>query len=518
MNYQDLFNSKPVLSSFLLLVSIVFVVKSISVVENPKSFDEADYIKAASKGIFHNALGKETLNLKEFIELGNLKVKHNNKGPEVQAYVENVPPASDDVFMLRHYHPPLPIYYWKVFMNISKDSSEELRILRISNFILYLIYIFLFGIGAYCILGNEMWSWATVFPIVLIALTPLTFYVFRALNLHAFFSCGVLFFLVTSYRFLKNDSRLNSIMIGVSAGLLTVTLETSAFILGTSLLGFFLLGFHKKVDKKSIVVLMTSWLLTTAVLWPSFLLNGELIKSWGMYAYRIFGKENLEYSSVSYWDSWLTLISYAPVLFIWISINSILAITKFRKERILIFCLMVSASYALVMTPFILNKTYVYPAYSGLLLVSILVANRIQFKNKDKILALGSVLFVLYIGFFKDFQSNNLLFQKSFAEDLSMIDSITENGSSALVQNGHIFSSYLPGRNISLLDNPLKNQMKFTIRFDYMHKDISDDLKNKKYAYVIMNKDDEIQPLLDDLSEYGYDKIEETISHIYYSL
>ena len=101
-------------------------------------------------------------------------------------------------------------------------------------------------------------------------------------------------------------------------------------------------------------------------LWPGALFSGGPLKSWLMYAYRIFANSSEEYATVKILQNFNDIFSSNPVLFI-ISIISLLLIIHNKKislKRCFYIPLFLGISYAIFLAPFALNFTYFIPAIS----------------------------------------------------------------------------------------------------------------------------------------------------------
>lgn len=511
MNYNfKKINLFVLISIVVFLISIgLYYTSNKSLFIKPLTFDEVDYRDASSKGVWHNASGKQTLSLTEFIQLGILKL--NKDTAAIENFIATHYHAADDVFMLRHYHPVLPVYYWKLFLD--NNPEKESYNLRLSNFILVGLYILIFLVALFLdprigIKGLKS-VWLYLFLSILL-LSDLFNHCFSSITFHTFFAIFAIFSCSMFSRFVTIPTIKNAVLLGISLSLLLLTLESSVFLIFGLLISTILFRKYKVFKWKYLFIIILSSLTLTTIVWPSFLFKGELLKSIGMYVFRIFGKSNLEYKSVSYVDNWFEIINASPFLFFLILLSiilSVLALIK-NKDKITAIIALTGLLFALIMTPFILNSTYIFAALSVLIYAGI--TNLINLGYKFHYLKLSLVIIAVFVIALNSYQGSykernfTVAERNIFDKELKIIKTLSEDNKLVLIHSGHVYRYYLNRNNIITLDIPEKNNMEFSIRWDYLHSDISDDIKNHKYNAVVLPKVEQYNDLFKKLDSWGY--------------
>ena len=114
-----------ILSLIWLIASLLLFVSLRPGLNKPLQWDEVDYIQAARQGFLSNAMDKTALPPSALLELILSKLR-NTKVQVHQSYVE-----TNDVFILRHTHPPLLQYF---LMLIGQDRLQP-RFEQVQRFV-----------------------------------------------------------------------------------------------------------------------------------------------------------------------------------------------------------------------------------------------------------------------------------------------------------------------------------------------------------------------------------------------
>ena len=138
---MEYFLSKKYLSiifCLLLAILIFFLQKNLNYNKYKLNWDEVDYTNAASKGFLSNYLDIDSIGIREFVEIGISK--YNNSFEENKKTNFSIDEKEDN-FKLRHFHPPLPIYYLSFFVDKEEVGYIKNYKLRISQLIFFYITI-----------------------------------------------------------------------------------------------------------------------------------------------------------------------------------------------------------------------------------------------------------------------------------------------------------------------------------------------------------------------------------------
>lgn len=351
------------LITFLSLALFVFSSMTSGYFYSKLNWDEVDYINAANQGILANALDRNDPSFIQFSKFG--VAKYLNDDELINNVTAEMIPEDEQLFMLRHFHPPLPIYYWSLFA--SHDSSRSDLIIRSSS----VIFLIFFIISFLALANKSVQNFLPLSPIQ--ALLPISFFTSSifflsnwSLNFHIFHALACIYFSYSLQRYLEQSSRKNEWILGLALSFLFLTLETAIFV---AFFGLIILCFFKGtiyILTSSFYRLMLKAFILFSALWPGALFSGGPLKSWLMYAYRIFANSSEEYATVNIFDNFKDLFFLNPILCL-ISLVSFLIIFLNRKKilkRSFLIPFFLGISYGVFLAPFALNFTYFIPAFS----------------------------------------------------------------------------------------------------------------------------------------------------------
>lgn len=498
----------------LFIAFIYFILlQTISVNTPLLGWDEVNYVRASELGISSNAFEKGSLNLIQFLNLGYSKLK---KQPLI---ISHYPLEYNDPFNLRHFHPPLPVYFWSLFLN-KQNLLQQNKLLRLSNLFLGFILIFIFIGMIYLVQPNkDIWSTIEILPLISIFVISKIFnYSFSSLNFHTFFLINSILFVGFLIRFINKPTQINSIFIGIAGALLIATLETWIVILTASVLSILILSYKRIFTFKVISTFYVSLFITLVIIWPGIIKTVGPLKEWLMYAYRIFIVQK-EYSHVFAYTKWFDIIKSNYELFILFIFTLVVALIHIRKltiDKTIIIPFIIGICYAIFMTPFILNDTYIFPAIGIMLFGMIIILQRLFSDHKIfySLFILPTIIAVIIITATTNFQ----ILQKqsdtelnNFNIALTQVKNIAtlENEKPLLVDGGFIFRYYLNiDRNIiEDLDTFNPNNPQFYRRIDYMYENQLPLIKNRYYGAIIFQTNrpySEYQ--MKQLESWGYNK------------
>jgi len=348
-----------------ILSLIIFVIASFNsgFFHKKLGFDEVHYVNAAKKGIIINAIDGSDPSFLEFAKFGLAKYQKDYES--IERLTQTMIPEEDQLFHLRHFHPPVPVYFWSFF--VSNDSKlSDLR-LRFSS-----VIFFIFFISSFLIMGNKSPHGSlSLSPIqALLAISFFTSQIFfwsnASLNFHIFHALACLFFSYSLQNFLVKSSKKNEWILAFSLAGLFLTLETGVFVAFIGLLILVFMKGLKYVISLDLIKILFKGLFILIILWPGIIFSGAPLKSWLMYAYRIFVNANEEYATVQILNNYKSLFLSNTLLII-LSIISLLTIIFYRKniyrESFYVPAIL-GLSYGIFLSPFILSFTYFIPALS----------------------------------------------------------------------------------------------------------------------------------------------------------
>ena len=332
-------------------------IKTFEFYDLPLSQDEVDYALAAQRGISANYLESETLSFVDFARLSILKISADKS--EIQTFASTRIDEKDDLFILRHFHGVIPVYYWSLFIN--EDPGISKKYLRIGSQIFYSLFVLCFMALLFFQLNcPRSISNLSILTLVLFFSSKAFVISNLSMNYHIFLALFSLFF---SYLLINNMQKRNNLhLLSISIAIMLATLETSVFIIFPALLVIFFLRKSFFEVSQIIIKIIFFSIFYLVLFWPGVIFSGSILKSWLMYIYRIFFANNSEYSSISRLDflggfisDSIGLVFFAIIMLVLIAIN---------KEKFTIFNLplFLGIIYFLIIINFALNVTYILPA------------------------------------------------------------------------------------------------------------------------------------------------------------
>jgi len=343
---------------------IIFLITSLNsgFFQTKLSFDEVDYVNASKKGIIINAIDGSDPSFLEFAKFG--LAKYQNDYESIDRLTQTLTPEEDQLFFMRHFHPPLPVYFWSFFVsNDSKLSDLKLRFSSVAFFVFFILTFLIMGNKS----PNGSFSFSPIQALLVISFftSQIFFWSNSSLNFHIFHALACLFFSYSLQNFLVQSSKKNEWVLAFSIAGLFLTLETGVFVAFIGLLILVFLKGLKYLISSDFIKILLKGLLVLIMFWPGIIFSGGPLKSWLMYAYRIFGNANEEYSSVQILNNYKDLFLSNPI-FLCLSILSLVIIIYRKKTYQISFYVpaVLGLSYGIFLSPFILNFTYFIPALS----------------------------------------------------------------------------------------------------------------------------------------------------------
>ncbi|HLG35819.1 MAG TPA: hypothetical protein VI757_13130 [Bacteroidia bacterium] len=485
-------------------------------------WDEADYAKASQYGIIRNAFEQESLSFIQFAYLGIAKAK---KAP---VNTEGFPPESEDVFLLRHFHHPLPIYYFSLFLN--DDIAKQDILLRVSNMLLsFLCACIMFFIAVKSFFGKieTIALFSACLSVAIFITSDLFLNSFQVIHFHNFFMLVSVLFAWTLTNYLNRPSGTNAIWLALSAMGVVCVLETSLFIFLGALFSVFLLKQNKKFKGYAILIILV-FLLSTVLIWPGIIKTLGPAKSYAMYAYRIFAMKNVEYENVSLMTNILNIISGNPLLLIIMVAGYVKLIFELsgnkNSDKILLVPGIIGLFYFIAMIPFTLSGNYIFPA-AGLLFIGSVPGINGLINHSRKTKFIFTVLCFIYIASiflkteFTVIKNNTFDRKEKIQSDMTELKNLFRYEQPLLVDGGHIVQYYFPqdAKWINSLYGFDALSGEFAIRKNYQYVLQDSLLKSRYYRGVFIGKQRNYrQEQLEQLKLWGYKFKELNYYYLFY--
>lgn len=379
---------------FIALVVFTVALMGLSSPSRMLSWDEVDYIQAARQGFISNALDTTSLRTQDFIELTKAKIRGLPPKPPTSGYKEE-----DDVFLLRHFHPPL-LQFIGSFQALIPITQT--RLASLGAFTLR----WMCGVGLIIIayktikeefggpnktFGRIMFSFYIVYAACLLSIY---------LQYHVLMAISLIVAARSLIRCMKYGDISSHLGVSFSLSLCILSLETSLVVMGISIVVYLLARLSrlnnglKKSDVcnmlgKCITYFLVIPCLLVIVVWPGSVSKLSLVRTVAMYTYRVFWVKE-EYSTVFMWGKIsVILMNLLPLMFgaaIVVIITSKYHLSAMRVSdkgaqieglkahsgslEAIIF-IFIGVGYTFCMAPFMLDSTYMVP---GLLVASMPLA------------------------------------------------------------------------------------------------------------------------------------------------
>ncbi len=487
--------------SFFNIVSIILCISAFiffyllfdSQTDRILSWDEVHYQQAIKQGIAENALETTSATLSQFLQYSYAKFVKDSV--LLQKVIQDMPNEQEDIFLLRHFHPVLPIYVWILCEQLSSKNWIVL-----SNYLLISLLVFLF----YLHLKTMPSPYLTFYffaGLSVLFISPFFHATFQTANFHSFFSISCLFFFFQMQKFASNHQKIfRQILLSLSIALMILTLETYLVIfLSIGVFYFFLLlsRLPKVQDKeqiKSNITIIIS-IVSLSLLWvfllnPSFFYTGGSLKSWAYYAYRIFFAGNEEYQSVNLLatvkDFFLGHISLTIVV-----LTSLLVFIKNyqRIEKQALLMLFCGFAYLLFILPFALYHTYLMPALILILLASLLVIKNLHNSFVIRLIIVLSIFVEITYRFATtSFEQIRAKCQVEKKEIQKLIQLAQQTHLPILADANHVFNYYAQSKQFKKLRTISESRPEFYERIHYKNLNRHKAIQNQAFGAIILLK------------------------------
>jgi len=452
------------------------------------SWDEVDYVNAAKEGLIENALETNSKNFIEFIKIGYGKIYIKDKINIInQNDIIKLDKQKKDVFHLRHYHPPLLIYYLSFFTD-DDIKIQDLKIKFANNLLGYSILLFIFFFITYK-KNFELVNKLSIFFLILIFLNSSIFQQSIAkINFHIIFSLILIFFSNSLIKLINNNNRKNKLNFIIASSLLLISLETAIVVI---LFGFFFLFYDNIKNKNSILnnfsILFLIFIIAF-IFWPANLFNLTIFKTYLMYFYRFIFENANEYSDLDliiffkavFYSNLILIIS----LFFVFLFNFRILLKKHTYKNIY---LLLALIYFCFIIFFAHNVSYIFPSLVLFIFFTTKVIVDSFFLKKYILLILFSLFIITFssnISKYATYQINNTNIEKLVND----INSLKINNPKILADGAHIIHYYSHFNYILNLDLYDKHNPKFYTKLNNTYYDLSYLLNNKFFDIIIIKK------------------------------
>lgn len=506
------------------ILSIFFIYNNLDINNSSKlSWDEVDYVNASNKGIFENIYELSSDNFLTHIFEGYNKILNTDniniiKEIDIESYkLEN------DVFKLRHYHPPLMNILISSYYNLSKiDNDINLYYFKQFSFS---IALFLFSIIFY-FFKSRLNNFNLLILILLLSIffqSKIFTLTLSKLNYHTFFGFIIFFYIYSFFNYAKLNTFKNFLYLSITQTTLLFSLETGIFVIIIPFIYFYVTETSKIYNKFFIISFLKSFILSLIfllIIWPANIYNLSLLKTYSMYFYRIFIKSADEYSDLHIFETLSTLIfnNYLLVLiFLIFSIYLIINYKKIKNEFIFLLFITIVV-YFLFILPFTHHSAYLFPIFTLIIIFCILSILNLSSKYLLLNFILVSIFFIISnYTYFKPSNFNNLHTNDDFDKIINYID--YNLNKKYLIDGAHIFDYYSKNKNLVNLEVFDKYNPSFYIKNDQNYYNIDNLISQNYFKAIIIQKNRNYKKSqLKKLLEYGYNLDNRYSSYYFFTI
>jgi hypothetical protein len=309
--------------------------------KNSFSYDEADYMLAASRGLYANYTDENTIPFSTFLELGLNRGLEKENRTSLSDFIRN----TSDIALYRHFHGPLSFYGLIGWRNLVKEDEYALRWISLLFSIASLIAVYL---GCFFLLKENTRTAGILASTLLLASFP-NMVTATEISTHAAYILTAITTLLFMAKLLQtNDLRYWYATI-IALAFSFATSEYALFLFSTVGACVFLhraaILSHRSAGKVFAVSLLL-FIGVLFIIWPGSLLKLGLVRNYVFYAYHAlvseaeFGLEN-----PNSWMVWKLRVFNSPVEYTLIAATTVLAILKAKNHRwylpFLVYALMI---------------------------------------------------------------------------------------------------------------------------------------------------------------------------------
>ena len=481
---------------FFTFTSLTIVFYNLSNLKNLKfNWDEADYVNASIKGFYENYTDNESLSIKQFIYIG--KEKYFNRNLDINI-IKNFIDEENDNYHLRHYHPPLPVYYWSFFISKNDSINEINKKLRLSLMILYLFFILIVLLSIYNSLQVNYFR-ITLALVFVSAFITNKFFINGFINLqfHIFYALILTYHIYSLINmYMKKSSTFISFNFILSTALLIITLHTSLISIFATLLSIIYLNriSENKITFIRLIKYLFLSLLVTVILFPPMITKLYYGKIFLTYVYKLVLLKGNEFSMYgSLLDKWYNFFYVNNHIFILPLFCALVSIINYKEaNRYLNVFIIHGFLYSIFISPFFVSFNYILPALTCIILFTInyvSLGHNLETKNK-KILALSLSILVLITNLIllKTDEYKNLVtdYNKRLESVITLIDKDFKKN--YLIDGSHIFKMYTKNNNIDELSILSRTKGDFAIRKNFEYVSAENKIIEGSYDYIILQK------------------------------
>lgn len=508
-------NNKLIIFIFFLPLLWFYTVTLYDSVKNKKlEWDEVDYVSAAQKGFSNNYWETNTLNFKDFLTLGYLKVKGDKN--EIIDFSNNKINEADDLFNLKHFHHNLPFYYWSFFVDENIGKIEKNLIL--SQFLILFIILTI----CYFFSKNIKSKFIIIFSLSILLTTEIFLKSFTEINTHFF---STIFYLLILYFFQHyNDNKYENKNILIFSLLISLTFLSSETSYLLILFVFYFIYKNVDLNIKKFNFFLKLFLLVfffIIIFSPGTLTNLSPLKTLIIHFYRFFLNSSNEFSNLTITENLLLLFNNNIEYFILAITLNLFFLINFNKQSLYNKTFWIfSIVYFVIMLRLMINESYIFPPIILNLIICLKFIENIIPKKKLSYVAIFGFFLILFSS--SAFNYKEKIFKLKISinkktQDLNFTQKILNKNKDKnfLIDSGHVFKFYNKHANINNLNYDNLSDLNLYIRKNYIYYKIDYNYISQNFDFIFLKNRKNINKVVSKLIENNYKVLKLNNNFIY---
>jgi len=344
-------------------VAVLFYVSRGTVIPSPYTYDEPDYMYAASLGEVANAIDSPSMPLVEFVKIGLDRGRDTGTRIELSDRIR----ASGDVVFYRHWHGPV---YSDWLSAVKHIASGELAT-REWNYVFPIAAAVLMYFGALWLMPGAAGQIAAVLASVLYLWS---YPVVRSTELgphQLFATCVAAALLLIARMFNAPQQSVRSYwyVAAVVSAVAFCTIEVAFALIFTTLVCGYLLREVLKPDLAFAARTIGFFGATVLILWPAAILKLSFVKAYLFMAYLAVFRHGAWGADATIGETWRLRLIQSPIPWILALAGAVYFAQRWREARLLIpFAIFTVAMCAAILPVKTTAARYSLPFWPGLVL------------------------------------------------------------------------------------------------------------------------------------------------------
>jgi Dolichyl-phosphate-mannose-protein mannosyltransferase len=293
----------------LTLTGTVFTLTSMNTIPSHRfSYDEADYVFAASKGLYANYVDQHSISFLTFLENGVAAVRGLNSRIALSEFIRQ----SQDTPFYRHYHGPLYFYWLRFSALLGGDSEYRLRLATLALHVVSFAAIYL---GCVIVFKNEILP--AMVSSFLLLLSPSNIKTASQITPHAMYVLTVIVSLFAIARLLQTRNLKYLSFTTVSLCFAVIAIEYALLLLLTCVFCLFLNreNLFAGCSRSQIIgILLKQGLIFITILvvfWPGGLIKLTVLKNYLFFSYFTLFRGD-SYGTRGFLELWWWRVTESP--------------------------------------------------------------------------------------------------------------------------------------------------------------------------------------------------------------